>query len=93
MHLTYKVENDKFGDAWLYFESSLEKEDGEFEDGNHVSQWYQIEAEDSEHLDLLEGDGHGHGHDHDSDDHDSDDHDTGDGDESHEKYVPGGDGS
>jgi len=91
MHLTYKVENDKFGDAWLYFESTLEKEDGEFENGNYLSQWYQIEAEDSEHLDLLDG----HGHDHDGDSHDHDDDKTSDDEahDSHEKYVPGGDGS
>ena len=40
MTLAYMVEPDKFGDKWLVFESKLEAEAGEFQDGWFVSQWF-----------------------------------------------------
>ena len=51
MMLEYYVEADQFGDKWLVFESTLAKESGTFENGQLISQWFQLKSDDSSHSD------------------------------------------
>ena len=65
MHLEYYVQADAFGDQTLTFNSMLKKLSDNFESGWEVTQWYQIEvdqtsddeSEDHTHEDEETGDG------------------------------------